>query len=148
MSSTIESTYRNIYHNNSNALTQLVCCPIRCLHQSSLLFCFACPLPSHFFQSITCVTVAISCVSGLSEMYCALSAQLSESINQSYYGRIRPPRGASFRLLFYRYFRSDMVHHLPIVVSCITFVHHAVSRRDQRHCTTHHSKREIRKTQM
>ena len=30
----------------------------------------------------------------------------------------------------------------------MTFVHHAVSRWDQSHCTTHHCKREISKTQM
>ena len=34
------------------------------------------------------------------------------------------------------------------LASRTTFVHRAASRRVQRHCTTHHSKREIRKTKM
>ena len=49
MSSTIESTYRNIQHAIVTALTQLLFCAICFLHQSSVSFGFTRPLSAHLF---------------------------------------------------------------------------------------------------
>ena len=72
VSSTIESTYRNIQHVIVTPLTELLFCAIRFLHQSSLSFRFTRPMSVGFFSSIPCFTVIVGCIYGPPSACCSI----------------------------------------------------------------------------